>query len=293
MIFINNSADYSDASIGTVEVPFYDADATAIMAKFTKQIAKKQQYAFARLIDKLKTANLMDSIQVLVIPLFGANGAEASKDVMRDVSSSYDSATTPYFKLGKYGMYVDADEITTDVKTKCFINTGYNGANGTTLCSLSFQKMKHSLPIVTSGVFFNSAGKTTGGTSLINVDGFPMDDMVIGKNVAIAAASAGRVTADTTCYCMLNGTYYQRAYTETQKEQEGYLNPGQLGLNIYVNGDIITESFRNNCGMTSLVILFKKMLTQDEATLVNNALSRFGSSFYEGDIADQSEIYPL
>lgn len=293
MIFINNSADYSDASIGTVEVPFYDADATAIMAKFTKQIDIKQQYAFARLIDKLKTANLMGSIQSLVIPLFGANGAEASKDVIRDVSSSYNASTMPYFKLGKYGMYLDASEITTDVKEKCILATGYSGTNGATLCSLSFQKMKHSLPIVTSSAFFNSASKTTGGTALINVDGFPMDDMVIGKNVAIAAASTPRVTADTTCYCMLNGTYYQRAYTDSQKEQGGYLAANNMGLNIFSSGDLTNETFRNNCGMTSLVILFKKMLTQDEATLVSNALSRFGSSFYENDIADQSEIYPF
>ena len=282
MIIVNRNADYSAVSIGHVDIPFEDSDASRLMAQYSKPISQAHATAFAHLIADLKTAVLKDYIQCMQIPFLAANGAEAYMDSWREKDSTFNASTHLGFHLGKYGSYYVSEELAPSPRPSCPYVATDIASGAVTLASLSYFKESGGDPIATAGALWNSRGYLTGGSPNYNVT--PGITIPTGKNITITSISSG-TTATAVPKIMHNGTASTKSYSSSQVEAAVTLDTSKMSVSCFDKGtlDLSTGFVSLKC-QVAIAILFNKELSDTEKTALNTALDAFSTAIYENDI---------
>lgn len=285
MIIVNKHADYSANSIGRIEIPFEDETATAIMAKYTKQVSSSARTAFAHLIADIKTAGLENSIQCLLIPFLAGTAEEACKDSWRDVNSNYDAAVHLGFHVGKYGSYFVRSELTpsSPYPSGMYVDTGLTTAPAT-IAALCFSKSANTQPLATASILWSSYSFITSGSSDINV--LPVvSTKPVGRNIVIASASASKTGTATLKYMHDGVLVTDKQYSAAQITANKNISVNKMAVSCFAGqGLAYGNGFVNCLGQTAISILFNKELTDSEFTAVNKALEDFSAVIYENDI---------
>lgn len=282
MIIVNRNADYSAVSIGHVDIPFEDSDASRLMAQYSKSISQANATAFAHLIADLKTAGLKDYIQCMQIPFLAANGAEAYKDSWRETNSTFNASTHLGFHLGKYGSYYVKEELAPSPRPSCpYVTTGIE-YGAVTLASLSYFKESGADPITTAGSLWNSRAYLTGGNPNYNIA--PGINISTGKNIIITSISSG-TTATAVPKIMHNGTASTKSYSASQIEAAASIDVIKMAVSCFDKGTMDPSSgFVSTHCQVAIAILFNKELSDIEKTALNTALDTFSTAIYENDI---------
>lgn len=283
MIIVNRNADYSAVSIGHVDIPFEDSDASRLMAQYSKSISETHATAFAHLIADIKAAGLKDYIQCMQIPFLAANGAEAYMDSWREENSTFNASRHLGFHLGKYGSYYVSEELAPAPRPSCpYVATGI-ASGAVTLASLSYLKEFEAGPIATAGALWNSRAYLTGGNPQYNIAPSGINP-TIGKNIIIASISSG-TTATAIPKIMRNGTALTKSYSSSQIEAAATLVTDKMSVSCFNMGTLDPSSgFASLKCQVAIAILFNKELSDTEKTALNTALDAFSTAIYENDI---------
>lgn len=131
---MNNSSVASQAYTPSVQP---DADATAIMARYSKSLTSAQQSAFNAFIVGLKSAGIYDKIVYMVVPVIANNLTEATQNALtgesafnNSITSSNvtfaNSAISPVVGGSKAQMKTTYGENDTHFENRNFHLSGYN-----------------------------------------------------------------------------------------------------------------------------------------------------------------------
>ena len=107
MIFVNKNADYSANSIGKVVVPIhYEKETLQLLSQVTRNVDDAKKTALNILVRSLKSKGLYQYIDMLSLPYFSANPAEATRNLATNTPSDYTDSLNSYYKMEEYGLSV-------------------------------------------------------------------------------------------------------------------------------------------------------------------------------------------